>query len=201
MKQLLIFLLSIFVFTTTAFAKIPGAYDIVQPDPSLQLPKEKSLDQVRISEVFSFTCVHCYNLNKEIKAIKKKFGNKVVITEYPIGYNTPFTNRLFYISKSLQKSDKMKDLIFSAVFDSGIRNINDPGILTYLAESNKMGKEFKSMINSPMIIGMEQAGVELAEQYKVHSTPTLIIENTLKTGGNVTNLEIIINALLKEPVK
>lgn len=200
MKKFYFFFLLLFFTANAAMGKIPGAYDIIKPDPSLQVPSEHSLDQVRISEVFSFTCIHCYHLNEALKPLKKKFGNKLVFTEYPIGYQTPNTNRLFYIAKTLEKSEKVKDQIFNAVFESGIRNINDLSILGYLAKANKMEKEFEAMLYSPIIAGMSNAGVDFARLYKINATPTLVIENTIKTGGNIKNLETIINALLKEPV-
>ncbi len=119
-KKKLILGICLIVFFSTAHGAIPGKYEVEGP-----MPKEHSLDVVLLREIFSFTCQHCNNFNKKIHILKKRFGNKIKLVSNPIGWSGPNPGRLFYIAQKKGKGEQIKDFIFSAVFDSGIKNIND----------------------------------------------------------------------------
>ncbi|MGK0289944.1 MAG: thiol:disulfide interchange protein DsbA [bacterium] len=196
-KQILMILVTLFLFPILASAGIEGHFDRVG-----KLPAEKSLDQVRVVEIFSFTCPHCFNFNSAVKKLKKKFGNKIKLVSYPIGWSGLNPSKLYYIAKATsdKKAEETKDFIFTAVFDSGIREINNPQVINFIANQVGLKKEYEEKKDSVSILDAIRYGKTYAKDFKVTGTPTLIIEGSIKAGGNVDNLAKIINSLLKKPV-
>lgn len=197
MKKNLLFSIFLIVFLpVTLWAVIPGKYEVIG-----NVPKVHSLNVVEIREIFSFTCPHCFDFNNQLPTLRRRFGKKIKIIGHPIGWAGPNPGKLYYIALTKGVQDDVKDFIFSAVFDSGISNINDLKMLSFIANQYKIGPDFERLINDPKIENAMKAGQEYAKARNITSTPTLVIENGLKMHGDIENLSIVINALLKEPVK
>lgn len=199
MKILLISLIMFsFLASNLAYANLPGKYDVIIPNIP---PTAKSLDKVHIDEVFSFTCPHCKDLNKQIPLIEKVFDGKVKISARPIGWVGQNPGRLFYIGMEKEKGQQVKDRIFSFVFDQNLGDqINEKTILKNVAILEGLSKDFDTMMEDPRIIKKMKDGMALADYAKIESTPTLIIEGVLTTSGDLKNLFEILNSLLKDPV-
>ncbi|MBT4289137.1 MAG: hypothetical protein HOD92_17560 [Deltaproteobacteria bacterium] len=198
-KILILCCLLITFAKTTIFAEVPGNYDIIVPNVP---PVEHSLDKVRIDEVFSFTCGHCYSLYYDIKFIEAVFGDKIEIHSVPIGWGGLNPGKLFYIAEEVNLGQKIKGRIFEFAFDrnkgSEIYKMN---VLRGIAILEGIQKLFDEKMESAEIIKKMKAGIRMTNIAKIDSTPTLVIEKSIKTSRNIKNLFLIINSLLKEPVK
>ena len=195
-NKLLLILAFSFLLPLTSFGAIPGKYEVVG-----KIPKAKSLDVVEIREIFSFTCPHCNDFNKKIPTLKRRFGDKIKIIGHPIAWVGPNPAKLYYVAVLKGVHEEVKDFIFSAVFDSGIQNINDLKILSFIANQFNINKDFQNLIDDPKIEDALKSGKEYAKLKKVTSTPTIIIQDGLKMHGDIENISVIINSLLKQPVK
>ncbi len=181
------------------FADLPGKFEVIIPNIP---PVARSLDKVRIDEVFSFTCSHCWELNKQIPLIEKIFEGKLEISARPIGWAGPNPGRLYYIGLEKGKGQQVKDRIFSFVFEQDLaQQINNKEILKNVAILEGLSNEFVTMMESPDIIKKMKDGIAIAEYANVDSTPTLIVENAITTSRDLKNLFELVNALLKEPVE
>ena len=197
-KAILVFSL-FFLFPLTFFSAILGEFEIMIPGIP---PKEKSLDVVKIYEVFSFGCPHCFYLNNKIPKFKERFGKKVEIIPVPIGWIGPDPGRLYYIAKSKGKGEQVKDMIFDFYHVKGLgKTIYTRDKLQFVARMNGLAKEFKDLMDDPIVIKEMNDGIQMAEDKKIKSTPTFLVEGVLKASGNLENLFYIVNSLLKEPVK
>lgn len=201
-KRLLSLALAVVTFATIAVAELPGKYELIIPNIP---PSEHSLDKVNITEFFSFTCGHCYNFHKNAKKLKEKFGDKIQITPNPVGWYGDNPGRLYFIGKKFGKGELVIDQIFNFVFEQSLENIGQKifqrEMLKNVALITGLTKEFNTYMDDPEIIKSMNASIETAKNFNIHSTPTIVIEGAIKTSGNIENLERIINALLKNPVK
>ena len=183
------------------FAALPGKYDVIVPNIP---PKEHSLERVRVDEVFSFTCSHCYELHKQIPILEEVFGEKLKIVGRPIGWIGQNPGRLYYIGVRNEKGQQIKDRIFSFVFEQGeeiASHISTKEILRNAAILEGLEKEFDALMEDPEIIKKMKDGIDFAKRADINSTPTLVIEGSMKTSRNIENLIKIVNALLQKPVE
>ncbi len=183
----------------TAFSEIPGEYEMIIPNVP---PNEHSLDQVRIHEVFSFYCGHCYHFDKQEKPkLKKKFGDKVLFIPQPIGWEGHDPGRLYFIAEERGKGDKILMILFDYIHNKGLgKGMYQRGNLQFVAKRNGLWEEFNTLMDAPEIVNKMNASIQYAKDRSIDSTPTLVIENVLKPKRSFENLVTIINALLKEPV-
>lgn len=167
--------------------------------------------KVKITEFLKFNCGHCYSLNSQLPAIKKKYGDKIEITYKPMLWRNSKVDQGF--SKSIEayilaermgKSEEMKDALFKALFDEK-RDLTSEMTLGEIGKSVGLGDEFITALKNGDAKDEAEADIRLAESFQVDETPTIIINGNLKvtpsmTGGDMTmmtnNLDTIINSLL-----
>ena len=200
MKRILLLAFPLYMFWYgQCLAVIRGEYIVVVPHLP---PPEHSLDRVHIDEIFSFTCLHCYRFHQKIGTIRQAFGSKIEITSKPIGWSGQNPGRLFYIGEKMGKGDRIKDRIFKLVFEKDLALIIDQKmILKSVARLEGISREFEDLIDDPMIVRQMRDGKDLAKTAGITKTPSLLIENVIVTSTDIENLFLIINSLLKEPVK
>jgi len=200
MKRIVL-LVGIFVvfLPLSVIAEIPGKYEPIVPH---RPPKQNSLDQVRIFEVFAFDCLHCYRFfAREHPKLKKKFGNKVKFIMQPIGWRGHDPGRLYFIAQEKGKGDKVIAMIFDFVHEKGLGNsMFTRDKLQFVAKLNGLSKEFKTRMDDPKIVRKMNESAEYSDKRNITSTPTIVIEDVLKADRRFSNLNTIINALLKDPV-
>lgn len=201
-KRLLLLFLALASYASIALADLPGNYEIIIPNIP---PREHSLDKVRLTEFFSVTCGHCYNFHRSSHILKEKFGDKLEIIPNPVGWYGKDPGRLYYIGKRFGKGKQVLDTIFSFVFDQSIENIGQKifqrDMLKNVALVAGLSEEFDTYMDDPEIVIQMDEAVLNAEDFNVHATPTIVIEGSIKTSGNIENLIEIINSLLKRPVQ
>ncbi|MBU2514989.1 DsbA family protein [bacterium] len=195
-SKLLIILTLVLLFPFLTIADIPGRYELLVPNVP---PPAHSLDIVHIVEVFSFDCGHCYHFNRDIyPKLKEKFGDKIELIPKPIGWRGHDPGRLFYIAESKGKGHDVMMMIFQLVFDGGLREqMFSRDKLQFVAKKHGLENEFKTMMDSPEIIGKMNEGIQYSESRRINSTPTLIIEDSIMPIRDYSNLVTIISALLK----
>ena len=194
------FLALIIAFPSSGFAEIEGRYELLVTPPKMP-PQAGSLKQVTIHEVFSFACPHCYNLNRKLPQLRKKFGNKIKIIPVPIGWNGYDPGKLLYIAEEKGKGDEVKDMIFDFYHIRGLgKAMYSRDKLQFVAKRVGLTSEFNKRMDDPKIVKKMNAGIQFAKNFKIDSTPTLVIEGALKTSADYDNLVLIINSLLKNPV-
>ena len=198
-KFALLALILLLLLPVTAFAAIPGKYDVVVP---YSPPPPNSLDQVTIHEVFAFDCGHCFDFHKnEYKALKKHFKNKVKFVLHPIGWRGPDPGRLYFIAEQKGKGEQVLTMTFDFIFNKGLgKEMFNRDKLQFVARLNGLTKEFNTMMDAPEIVKKMNESMDYAKEKKIDSTPTLVIENVMIPNRRYSNLVTIINALLKEPV-
>ncbi|MCX9084450.1 MAG: DsbA family protein [Candidatus Methanoperedens sp.] len=167
--------------------------------------------KVKITEFLKFNCGHCYTLNSELPALKKKYGDKLEITYKPMLWKSVPSDIAFrksieayILAKRMEKGEEMKDALFKAMFVEN-RDITSELQLGEIAKSVGLGEEFITALKNGD--AKEEADKNIAESliFQVDETPTIIINGNLKinpamTGGDATqmvkNLDTIINSLL-----
>ncbi len=199
-KRLITIAFTLLIIPATIFANIPGNYELIVPQIP---PPAGSLDKVTLVEVFAFDCIHCYHFNKDmLPKLKSKFGNKLEFLAKPIGWRGHDPGRLMFIAEEKGKGHEVMMTIFQMVFDYGLgEQMFTRDKLQFVAQKHGLSKEFKTMMDSPQITNKMNQSVQYAQTKNINSTPTLVIEESLIPLRQYSNLVLIINSLLKNPVK
>jgi len=196
--KIALFLATLLILPTLAFGEIKGKFEILAPAIA---PAEHSLDQVEIVEVFSFACGYCYKLNKKLPELKKRFGNKIKLISQPTGWNGMDPGRLFFIAEEKGKGVKVKDMIFDFYHAKGLGgSMYTRDKLQFVARLTGLHGDFKKRMDDPKIVAQMNQSMAYAQEKQVTGTPTLIIQGMIKASGDINNLGVIINSLLKNPV-
>jgi thiol:disulfide interchange protein DsbA len=178
---------------------------------TMNKPSTYEPGKVKIIEFLKFNCGHCYSLNSQIPALKKKYGDRLKITYIPMlwkGVKGDLTFKksieAYILAERMGKGEEMKDALFKAMFVDN-RDITSELQLGDIGKSVGLGDEFITALKNGDATDEADANIKLAESVPVDETPTIIINGNLKvtssmTNGDatqmVTNIDTIINSLL-----
>ncbi|RMF90759.1 MAG: hypothetical protein D6733_02925 [Methanobacteriota archaeon] len=168
-----------------------------------ELPNTHEKGKVKIVEYFDFYCPHCYRFHTERwPALKQKYGDRVELVDYgfPLRDSSIPPIEAYEIARDLGKGEEMKDAMFRAIHEEGGADISNTETLADIAESVGIDREvFTKALTSRSALPEINKHVRTAlNDYKVDSTPTLIIDGNIKvTDSSVENLEKIIDSILE----
>lgn len=137
-----------------------------------------------IIEVFSFTCVHCYNIEPQVEASARQAGIKYI--PVPL-YNQSNINEVaainaYFAADSLGKGWSFRQSYFNAVF---VQNYPAyaPQTLAYVLNMIGLSNpSFYQLASSSQIIAKVSNAVNLAIKYNVTGTPTFIVNGQFYEG-------------------
>ena len=197
MKQTICYLCTLLLFVPVLLGKeIQGRYTPLEGKSPLVAG---SLTTVRVVEVLSFTCPHCYYFHNNLDSFQEKYGDKLIISHLPIGYAGINPAKLYFIALENDKGKEVKELLFQSFHDSGIRNLNHPNIINTLAKIAGIEQKYEQQKNSSAILDKIKFVKIFASKNNIRSTPTFVIENSiLVVGADIDNLSLVLDSLLKE---
>jgi len=152
--------------------------------------------KVKMIEFLKFNCGHCYALNLQLPAIKKKYGEKLEITYKPMLWRSvpgdkPFMKSIeaYILAERMGKGEEMKDALFKAVFVEK-RDLSSDIVLGDIARSVGLGDEFVNALKNGDAKAEAEANIRLAESIPVDETPTIILNGNLKINPALTSEDI-----------
>ncbi len=193
--------------TETPPEKLPTAGKYVKLDK----PGTYEPGKVKITEFLKFNCGHCYALNSQLPALKKKYGDNLSITYKPMLWRSVPQDQGFrksieayIIANRSEKGGEMKDALFKAMFVDK-KDLTSEIVLADIGRSVGLGEEFSAALKNGAAKDEAEANIRLAESFQVDETPTIVINGNLKVTPSMTNedtaamtgnLDAIIGSLL-----
>ena len=183
-----------------AAAQIDGQFERIGP-----VPKPHSVQTVLFEEYLNFTCPHCNNFRQASVPLFEVHGKRLKRVYIPLlfrGQNDAAL-RLFYIGQKAGKEKQILDALFDATFRYGV-NINDAGVVNYLARSAGLGEAYERDYNAEWVNQKLQQAATMADKAGITATPTIVLQGSLRImprGGMqafVGNLDHIISQLLTQ---
>lgn len=167
--------------------------------------------KVKITEFLKFNCGHCNLLNQQLPALKKKYGDRLEISNKPMLWKSVKADLAFkksieayILAERMGKGEEMKDALFKAMFVEN-RDITSELQLGDIGKSVGLGDEFITALKNGDAKDEADANIKLSESFQVDETPTIIINGNFKVTPSMTNedtsqmannLDTIINSLL-----
>jgi protein dithiol oxidoreductase (disulfide-forming) len=145
-----------------------------------------SKKEAQVLLFFSYGCHICFLIEQEYsKWIKKK--PTIESFKIPVTGNKPydFWARVFYITKTLDKSEQLSKSIFEAIYLHRMKLWQEDLMADFLA-SKISPSNFKKMLTSFLIDTEVKQGIQLARSFNIIDTPNFIVIS--KRGIFFTNL-------------
>jgi len=149
--------------------------------------------EVKITEFLKFNCGHCYTLNQQMPALKKKYGENLSITYKPMLWRMVPQDQAFrksieayIIAERMGKGEEMKDALFKALFVDK-KDLSSEIVLGDIAKSAGLGEDFSAALKRGDAKDEAEANIRLAESFQVDETPTIIVNGNLKITPAMTN--------------
>jgi thiol:disulfide interchange protein DsbA len=174
----------------------------------LGTPSTHEPGKVKIIEFMKFDCIHCYNLHKNFPQLlnKTKYVGKIEITYIPIVWDGQSTKSIeaYIIANQSGKGDEMQDAIFEAQANG--KDVMESLIaLEDIASQIGLGPDFNTKLESGFAKNEALQNIDLMNKYaglmKVlnipFGTPAIIMDGNLLVKQDISNMELVIDSLLK----
>ncbi|MBU4492099.1 MAG: thioredoxin domain-containing protein [Euryarchaeota archaeon] len=169
--------------------KLPNAGKYVK----LNKPSTYEPGKVKITEFSKFNCGHCYTLNPQLLALKKKYGDNLSITYKLMLWRSVPQDQAFrksieayILAERMGKGEEMKDALFKAMLVDK-KDLSSELVLGDIAKSVGLGEDFSAALKRGDARDEAEANIRLAESFQVDETPTIIINGNLKVTPAMTN--------------
>ena len=155
--------------------------------------------KVEVVEVFSYACVHCKSFQPMVDAWQAKAPDYVDFYQLPAAFDPTWAKlaQAFYAAEALGVTEKVHDLIFSAIHDRHV-NLAEPAELATLFKdaAGVEPDQFNQVYNSFSVRSRVQQADARTRAYRVSGTPTIVVDGQFRVdarmaGGNDEMLQVV----------
>lgn len=150
---------------------------------------------LELTEVFSFSCIHCYNAEPQVQ----NFAQNTQVKFVPIPlYDQTDINEVavinaYFAAISLGKQWQFRKYYYDAVFVYSLPVYSKDALIYTLTKCGLNNKAFYGLASSDKVRTQVQSAVDLAIKYNVTSTPTFIVNGVNYFEGENAIQEIVAN--------
>lgn len=159
-------------------------YRVLTPAQPTSSPEGK----VEITEVFQYSCPHCYSLEPALEEWKSRFPDYVNFVRLPAPWNALGTlhARAFYTAEALGKIDEMHEAFFNEFHVQGNALESEEKLARFFARFGVDEETFKRTFNSFSIANTKvQRANQLVTRYRVSGTPNIVVNGKYVTDGSM----------------
>lgn len=146
---------------------------------------------VEVLEFLSFYCGHCYEFERAVPVIKGNFPRKIKWKIAPVywGNGSPKPGEAYFIAEEAGKGEEMKKALFKAHFVDK-KDIGSVEVLESIAAQIGMGFDFSRKLRSGAKAAEAARALEMAREYAIEETPTLIIAGNIATNPHAAGHDL-----------
>ncbi len=175
--------------------KSPTVLDPPQPTPSD--------GSIEVLEFFAYGCIACANLEPALEEWSKTLPPDVKFRRVPAGFNFMGIEDVpvFHTLEAMGKIDVMHKKIFTAAHNERVMLGHRPTYLKWLEKQGIDPAQYESVEKSFSVHSKIMRGRGLASQYKITSTPTLVINGrhlVQQTGDAKMFLATVVDRMVAE---
>jgi protein dithiol oxidoreductase (disulfide-forming) len=152
-------------------ANTPGVTRIEPPQPVANDGK------IEVLEFYAYGCIHCANLDPQISQWKKSLPPDVTFRAIPSGLLMGVNDaNLFYTLEAMGQIDRLHGKIFDALHNERAMLGHRPTLLKWLEKNGVDVKKYEETEKSFTVQTRAQRARAMYGQYKIGSTPTLVVQ-------------------------
>ena len=166
--------IGVFLFVAVVFTAAHAQQGVTPINPPQPVEND---GKVEVLEFFAYGCIHCANLEPSLEAWAKKQPSDVKLKRVP--WSTPImgidSTVIFYSLEALGQLDRLHAKIFEAVHLEKV-TLGNPALLNKWLEKNGVDPmKFEEVQKSFSVVTKVKRANKMFEDYKVNSTPTLVV--------------------------
>lgn len=176
--------LSLFFANTPAFALEWGKDYVELPAQ----PTSVKRGQVEVLEFFWYRCPHCFHLEPELEAWRKKLPRNVVFKRVPGILSDGWIPlaRAFYALETTGMLEKLHDDVFHAIHVEGL-DLNASGkFLDWAAKKGADRKKLESAYNSFAVDTKVMRAQKLTRDFQLSGVPAFVVSGKYSTSAYLT---------------
>lgn len=183
-------------FSTLVVSDIPmGDYVAGVHYEELENPRRLRGDKIEIMEVFSYACVHCYNLEPDLADWVVDNRDKTTFIRVPAISNDSWRilARGYYATEVLGITEDYHMGLFHAFHDKRINFNSVAKLANYFDGKGTTAEEFTKTMKSPEVTKLMTEADSIQRRYRVASVPTIIVNGKyrVKTTQQVGRSRIL----------
>ena len=179
------------VFSLSATAAGPEAFEGHDYARLKQAQRVATGDKIEVLEFFWYRCPHCFQLEPALGAWLKTLPEDAKVRRVPAVFRDDWLPgaKLYYTLEQMNLLDKLHRKVFDAYHVDNI-NLNDPKVLGgWIAKQGVDRKAFEAIYNSFSTQSKATQGARLATTYAITGVPAFIIDGKYATSVSMTGSE------------
>ncbi len=186
---------SVIAFTASA----QSSREVTPIDPPVLTPND---GMIEVLEFFSYGCIHCANLEPALEEWKKKLPPDVKFRAVPSGINLMGVEEisLYHTLEAMGQIERLNKKIFEALHNERVMLGSRPVLNKWLEKNGVNPAQFETVEKSFSVVSKVMRGRNLMSQYKVNSTPAIVVNgrNIVVQVGGASNILSTVDRLIAE---
>jgi len=136
-------------------------------------------DMIEVTELFLYTCPHCYRIHPFAKSWKETIKDQkdVIFNPMPAVFserNVPLA-KAFYVAQDLDKTDALHEAFFAAIHKKGRRFADKKQIKAFFVEQGITEEAFEKSYKSFAVDNAIRSANFLTSSYGISGVPSLVV--------------------------
>lgn len=182
LKFLVLVLLSCLIVSAHADPKLGKEYGLTaQPQPT-------DMKKIEVTEVFSYACPHCMDLEPIISKWSKKLPADVTFSRIHSVMNPRYLalGKVFYTLDALGELERLQAEAFRAIHTNNINLADEKTATEWAAKQGIDAKKFTDAYASFGVQGKIARSKQLTTAYGISGVPAIIVAGKYQTSAAMT---------------
>ena len=143
--------------------------------------------KIEVIEFFSYMCPHCAELEPYLDTWLAKLPADVAFRRVPVSFQQRWAAlaKVYYTLDALGVEAKLSPDVFKAIHGQGTALWDDKAFYDWAASKGLDRKKVEEVSKSFAIDGKMKRALQLAQQYRVDSVPTVVVDGKFLTSSSM----------------
>ncbi len=164
--------------STLVVSDIPmGTYEEGVHYQLLENPRRLDNDKIEVVEIFSYACIHCFDLDPELEAWVTENQDKIDFIRLPAIQTEAWRilARAYYAAESLGILQEVHLDLFHAIHNKRLNLTSVEKLASFLDGKGTTAEQFSQAYNSVEVTNKVTEADRMERRYRVGSIPTIIV--------------------------
>ena len=143
-------------------------------------------DTVVVTEMFSYSCIHCYNFEDLLTEWRERQSENVKFEREHVVFSAAGLNlaKAFYVAEELGITEKIHHPMFTAIHVNGLK-MNQQDLLVRLFEGRgeTAAEEFQAAFDGFNVENRIRRSDTLVRGWRIEGTPAMVVDGRYIAGG------------------
>lgn len=149
-------------------------------------PQPTDLKKIEVTEIFSYGCSHCFELEPIISKWAKKLPADVIFTRLPAVTNPKWLalGKVYFALESLGEAERLNADVFNAVHLKEVNIGDEKTAVEWMGKQGVDPKKFGDTLVSFGVLGKVARSKQLTTAYGVNGVPTIVVAGKYQTSAS-----------------